>query len=102
MNKKEEILEKYPDEEIWFADGFDNAILGIESDSMRVVYSVDKALKIIYAETKVKKSDLSKEEIEEGITIADKRREMALEHFEFNVRGSKGEKLPIWCDDEQY
>ena len=46
MNKREEIIENYPNEEIWFADGFDNAILGIESDSMRVVYSVDKTLKI--------------------------------------------------------
>jgi len=26
--------------------------------------------------------------------------EQSIEHFEFNVRGSKGKKLPIWVDDD--
>ena len=98
-NIRKQIAEQYPDEQIWLADGYDKAILGVDGDSMRAVYSVKKTLEIIYKETIVRKSDLSKEEIESGMTVEDKRMEMATEHFEFNVRGSKGEKLPIWVDD---
>lgn len=99
-NIRKLIAEQYPDEKLMCADGLDDAIIGVDSDSMRVVYSTKKALEIIYKSIKLKKSDLSKEEIESGVTVEERRREMTTEHFEFNVSGSKGEGLPIWVDDE--
>ena len=73
------ILEQYPEEEFLKADGFDEAIIGIDESSMRLVYSVKKCIEI-----------LTEDMLEED----------ALEHFNFNVKGSYvGEKTPIWCED---
>jgi len=98
-NKRELIAEQYPDEKLMCADGFDDAILGVDSDSMRVVYSVAKSIDILFNEMLVD-AKLTDEEKESGMTKEDKAMEMAREHFEFNVSGSKGEGLPIWVDDE--
>ena len=38
----QEIIDSYPDEKILIADGFDDAIIGIEIPSMRLIYSVKK------------------------------------------------------------
>jgi len=75
------ILENFPDEEILIADGFDDAIIGVDSMlEPRIIYSVVKCLDIL---------------VEEGMHI-----EEAMEHFTFNVTGSYvGEKTPIWCWD---
>jgi hypothetical protein len=75
------LIEIYPDEDLLIADGFDEAILGIEENTMRVIYSVSKCLEIIEAQ---------------GMPEQE-----ALEHFYFNVHGSYvGEKTPIFCFDE--
>lgn len=72
------ILEQYQDEEILIADGFDQAIIGIEESSMRLIYSVNKCIEILT-------EDMSEED--------------ALEYFSYNVLGSYvGEKTPIWCN----
>lgn len=99
-SKRQLIVDAYPDEKIVFFDGFDDAILGIDEEEMRVIYSVKKAIDIIYKDTPLKKSDLTKEEIEEGVTVRDRRMEMSLEHFEYNVRGTKGERFPIWLTND--
>jgi hypothetical protein len=76
-----EILERYGVEEVLKADGFDNAVIGIEDSSGRLVYSVSKCIDILVCD--------------EGLT-----EEEALEHFWFNVAGSYvGELTPIWCND---
>jgi hypothetical protein len=81
MKILEALIEIYPDEELLIADGFDEAILGIEENTMRVIYSVSKCLEIIEAE---------------GMPEQE-----ALEHFYYNVHGSYvGEKTPIFCFDE--
>lgn len=78
MNLKS-ILEKYPDETFLKADGFDDAILGVDESSMRLIYSISKCIDILM-------EDMSDED--------------ALEHFYYNVSGSyMGEQTPIWCDD---
>ena len=75
----ESILEKYPDETFLKADGFDDAILGVDESSMRLIYSISKCIDILM-------EDMSDED--------------ALEHFYYNVSGSyMGEQTPIWCDD---
>jgi hypothetical protein len=74
------ILETFPDHEFEVAAGFDEAVIGIEESSMRLVYSVRKCIDIL---------------VSEGSTLED-----ALDHFDFNVKGGYiGEKTPIWCDD---
>ncbi len=75
----EKILEKYENEAFLKADGFDEAIIGVDDGSMRLIYSVKKCVEI-----------LSKEMLEED----------ALDYFYFNVNGAyMGEKTPIWCND---
>ena len=81
MNLLEGIVELYQEEEILKADGFDDAVIGIEERSMRLIYSVGKCIEILMT-----KEDMSLEE--------------AMEYFDFNVKGSwVGDKTPIWCDD---
>ena len=73
------IKETYPHDEFLIADGFNEAIIGVDETTMRVIYSVTKCLDILM-------KDMDEEE--------------ALEYFEFNVSGAYvGEKTPIWCWD---
>jgi hypothetical protein len=74
------ILEAFTEEEILKADGFDDAIIGIDYHSIRLIYSCRMALDIL---------------VKEGMSEYD-----AIEHFEYNVINSYvGEKTPIWCVD---
>lgn len=74
------IVEYYQDEEILKADGFDDAVIGIDTGTMRLIYSVTRCVEIL---------------IVGGMDMNE-----SIEYFDFNVRGSYvGEKTPIWCDD---
>ena len=76
----EGIVEYFQDEEILKADGFDDAVIGIDIGTMRLIYSVTRCVEIL---------------IVGGMDMND-----AIEYFDFNVRGGYvGEKTPIWCDD---
>ena len=76
----DKILEWFPEEDILKADGFDEAIIGIETNEMRLIYSVSKCIEILCR-------DMDEEE--------------AVEFFDFNVRGIYvGDKTPIWCVDD--
>ena len=80
MSMLNEILENYPDDSFLKADGFDDAVIGLDEQSMRLVYSVSKCIAILRTE---------------GMTEED-----ALEHFSFNVSGAYvGDQTPIWCND---
>lgn len=75
----DKILEWFPEEELLKADGFDEAIIGIDDSNMRLVYSVSKCIEIL-------SKDMSEED--------------AVEYFNFNVSSAYlGEKTPIWCLD---
>ncbi len=75
----DKILEWFPEEEFLKADGFDDAIIGVDETTYRLIYSVSKCISILEA-------DMGLEE--------------AVEYFEYNVKGSYwGEKTPIWCID---
>ena len=77
----QEIIDYYGDEEFLIADGFDNAVIGVELPSMRLIYSVTLCLEILM--------------VDEEMSLED-----AIEHFEFNVSGAYvGEQTPIWCHD---
>ena len=77
--KLDSILENYPDETFLKADGFDEAVIGFDEHSLRLIYSMSKCLDILM-------KDMSDED--------------ALEHFYYNVSGAYvGEQTPIWCND---
>lgn len=74
------IIDSHPDEQILIADGFDDAVIGIEIPSMRLIYSVQKCIEIL---------------MEDDMDELD-----AVEHFYYNVSGAYvGEQTPIWCHD---
>jgi len=77
----EKLVDWYPEQDLLIADGFNDAIIGIDESSLRVIYSVKKCIEILC--------------LDEDMDVDD-----AIEHFEYNVRGSYvGERTPIWCDD---
>jgi hypothetical protein len=77
----EEILENHPDETFLKADGFDEAIIGLEEKSGRLIYSTTKCLEIL-----VKDEEMTMEE--------------AIEYFYYNVSGAyMGEQTPIFCTE---
>jgi len=79
VNILEQIIENFYDEEFLKADGFDDAVIGLEENEMRLIYSVSKCIKILNI-------DMSTDD--------------ALEHFTYNVSGAYvGKKTPIWCWD---
>lgn len=79
QNLLQQIVDQFPDEGLLKVDGFDDAVIGIDTNNMRLIYSVEKCLNIL----------------QESMT-----REDALEYFGFKVSGSYlGEKTPIWCWD---
>ena len=76
---KDIIFEWYGDDEYLTADGFDDAIIGFDEQSWRVIYSVRKCIDILM-------KDMDEQE--------------AIEYFAYNVSGAyMGEKTPIWCYD---
>ena len=75
----QDLIEIYPEESFLKADGFDDAIIGVEESSMRLIYSVSKCIDILC-------KDMSLED--------------ACEYFTFNVQCAYvGDKTPIWCAD---
>ncbi len=77
MNNIEDFVDLYAEpEETLKADGFDDAIIGIDS-KQRMVYSIEKILQILQDD------DMTQED--------------ALEHFYYNIDGSYvGDYTPIY------
>jgi hypothetical protein len=78
------ILEDYPEQDIIKFDGFDDCIIGcdIDSENIRLIYSVSMMVKKLIEVDNMSELD-------------------AVEHFEFNIRGTKlGNNTPILCQDD--
>jgi hypothetical protein len=76
----DEILDLYPDEEFLKADGFDDAIIGVEPDTMVLVYDRNKMIDIL-----VKTQDMTFED--------------SVEYLEYNTWSAYvGEKTPIYIE----
>jgi hypothetical protein len=79
LSAREKILAFVPDEELLFADGFDDAIMGLDTNNLRVVYSKQKMIEIL--------------EPEMGL-------DDAIEYLEFNTWCAYvGDKTPIYMDE---
>jgi hypothetical protein len=75
------IIEQNPVEEFLKADGLDEAIIGYDDFTGRLIYSMSKIINILIEN--------------DGMTEED-----ALEHYYYNIHGGYvGEKTPIWCCD---
>lgn len=73
---KQEIIELYEDDDMLFADGFDDCIIGITSNNI-VVYDTDKMISVL---------------IKDGMSYED-----AIDHWSFNIEGAYvGERTPIY------
>jgi len=77
------IIDLYADtDDVLFADGFDDAIIGFEQNLWKVVYSRYKVVRILF-------------ENNEDMTESD-----ALEFAEYNIFGSHvGPKTPLFIED---
>lgn len=76
----DEIMAMCPENEFLIADGFNEACIGYDDKSMRLIYSVDKCINILMR----------------NMTMDEAR-----EYFEYNVGGAyMGDKTPIWCQDD--
>lgn len=82
MSIREDILDQFGDdaETMLFADGFDDAIIGVGNSfgkKLCAIYDADQVIDIL---------------MKEGMDYAE-----ALEHFDFNIAGSYvGEQTPIF------
>ena len=78
---REEIIEHYGDtDNILFADGFDDCIIGFEPNMWKVVYSRTKCIESL---------------IKDGMDM-----DASAEYLEFNTFGAyMGKKTPIWVED---
>ena len=76
----EDIIESFPDETFLVMDGHDNAIIGVDTNTMRLVYSVTTILENLMAQ------GMDDEE--------------AIEFYDYNIACAYfGEKTPVLCDD---
>jgi len=75
------IVENFPEEDILKADGLDEAVIGIDTATMRLIYSKSKCIEAMMAN-----DDMTHED--------------AIEFLEYNTFNAYvGEQTPIWCDD---
>ena len=72
------IMHSHPENQFIIATGFDDAIIGVDESSMRIIYSIQKCIQILMEEDKMSEED-------------------AIEYFDYNVSGSYiGDQTPIW------
>ena len=77
MVNVDELNERYPEEKLMYPTGFEDCIIGVCEDKMILVIDADKVINKLVEE--------------DGMTHED-----ALEHYSYNIEGSKGEGFPIY------
>lgn len=76
LTSLDEILDAYPDGLFLKADGFDEAVIGLDKKRMRLIYSIEKIINIL-------KRDMDEED--------------AWEYFYFNIEGAyMGSQTPVY------
>lgn len=84
MRKIDIITDHYPDCSFLQADGFDDAIIGVDNNVEKLIYSRSKAIKVLIDR--------------DGMDATE-----AIEFFDYNVAGAYvGEKTPIWVEDSLF
>lgn len=81
MTKKEQLEQNF--DSFLVADGFDDAIIGMDEQSERVIYSISKCIEVL---------------MKDEMTYED-----AMDYLYYNCVGAYvGEQTPIWCWDLFY
>lgn len=76
-NNIQQIIEMYPEGTFLVADGFDDAIIGIDEENFRIVYDIDQVITVLM------RDDMSMDE--------------AYDFYYYNIVGSYvGENTPIF------
>lgn len=76
-SKIDTIIEAYPDEAFVIADGFDDAIIGVDEENGRIVYDIDQVITIL---------------MRDNMSMDD-----AYDFYYYNIVGSYvGEKTPVF------
>lgn len=76
----DEILELYPEEGFLKADGFDKAIIGVDPNSMRLIYDREQMITILIEDEEMEEID-------------------AIEYLEYNTWNAYfGEQTPIYIN----
>ena len=81
---RDELCERYPEEELLFAEEFDNCIIGVAYDfvNLRVVYSIPKMVETLFQDA--------------GMPCDE-----AMEYLEFNtLHAWVGDQTPIYVEEE--
>lgn len=83
--KRELIIEMFADtDDVLFADGLDDAIIGFDQNLWRVVYSRNKCIECLRKEDEMSEED-------------------AIEHLEYNTFNAYvGDKTPVWVEDFEW
>ena len=82
MRTLNDLYDMYPEENFLRMEGFDDAVIGVEERTMRLVYSKSKIMRQL-----IRSMDY----------------ETAMEHFDYNIAGSwVGEQTPIIVNDMFY
>ena len=66
-SKLDQILELYPDDTFMIADGFDDAIIGVDDNNLKIVYDIEKVIDIL---------------IKDGMSVDE-----AIDFYEHNIAG---------------
>ena len=75
------ILENWSEEQFTIADGFDEAVIGVDVVGERIIYSVQKVIDILIERDGMDEQD-------------------AIDWYEYNMQSTYvGEHTPIWCED---
>lgn len=103
MSKLKQIYEHYPEEEFLKADGLDEAVIGVDGRNLNLVYGIEKCIECLAKSMVVTESDLEDYEKEDGMTVEEKKYELAVEYFYYNTIGAYvGEKTPIFIYENFY
>lgn len=98
---REEVLDYIGGEAIFYGEEneLDSAIIGVASRCGMpdvTCYDYDKLIDALKETFDITEADLTAEEIEDGVTVEDKKYETAVEWYEFNIIGGYvGEFTPI-------
>lgn len=97
---REEVVE-YNEEALLLGEEFDPAIIGVAERinlGPVVAYDADKVIDILAKTMQVDEGDLEK-----GQTIEEKQLELAIEYFDYNIKGAwVGENTPVFISKGKY
>jgi len=79
------ILETYDEYDFVEAPGLEDAVVGVDANNYILIYDIEKCIEVIAENMDITEEDLDVFEKAQGMTLEEKKYELAKEHFYFNV-----------------